>query len=81
MALHMGYMTSHGQGQRVLRSEVLILDNISNKVQVQMPWSWFLDVSGYQGQWPWFPLETGHQVKPIVSLHIADARKGKVQHD
>ena len=37
---------------RVLRSEALILDNISNKVQVLMPWSWFLDVSGYQGQCP-----------------------------
>ena len=31
---------------RVLSSEALILDNISNKVQVQMPWSCFWNVSG-----------------------------------
>ena len=58
----MGYMTSHGQGQldpdhvtgniRVLWSEALILENISNKVQVQMPWSCFLNVSGYRVRCP-----------------------------
>ena len=37
---------------RVLRSEALILDNISNKVQVQMPWSCFLNVSGYRVRCP-----------------------------
>ena len=38
---------------RVLRSESLILVNISNKVQVQNPWPWFLDLTGYQGQSPY----------------------------
>ena len=37
---------------RILRSEFLILVNISNKVQIQKPWSCFLNVSGYQGQMP-----------------------------
>ena len=37
---------------KVLRSEALILDNIRNKVQVQMPWSCFLNVSWVQGQMP-----------------------------
>ena len=37
---------------RVLRSEALILDNISNKVQVQMPWSCFLNASGYRVRCP-----------------------------
>ena len=37
---------------RVLRSEALILDNISNIVQVQMPWSCFLNVSGYRVRCP-----------------------------
>ena len=37
---------------RVLRSEALILDSISNKVQVLMPWSCFLNVSGYRVRCP-----------------------------
>ena len=37
---------------RVLRSEALILDNISNKVQVLMPWPCFLNVSGYRVRCP-----------------------------
>ena len=36
----------------VLKSESLILVNISNKVQVQKPWPCFLNVSGYQGHMP-----------------------------
>ena len=36
----------------VPRSEAMILDNISNKVQVQMPWPCFLIVSGYRVRCP-----------------------------
>ena len=65
-------------GQWKLRSESLILVNISNKVKVQKPWACLLNVSGYQGQmpWSWFLHVSGYQgqVPDHGSLHRVRAQ-------
>ena len=64
---------------RVLRSEALNLDNISNKVQVLMPWSCFLNESGYRVRCPVHgsQMYLGTRVNAPTSLSFKNRARGQ----